>query len=168
MKYNTKLNQYFNSQITAILYMIQFLNTVPIKQQFKFLINQINTILSTEHTIFYTMDKVTNVIEARYCLNNEIVKIQKHAIFGIAEYVIRTGKVLRVDQNHTFPYVQMEISSIGETRIKSFLMVPIIDEKVASMNVCLDREDYLLARRYSQEAQRYIQDLRKKLGMDQG
>lgn len=85
---------------------------------------------------------------------------------------------LKIEINSLLPVLEKEIETLQQAtedsktsarirkRIESAL--PIIDEKVSSMNACLDREDYLLARRYSQEAQRYIQDLKKKLGMDQG
>jgi tetratricopeptide (TPR) repeat protein len=85
---------------------------------------------------------------------------------------------LKVEINSMLPVLTREIESIQQASEDSKRSVkirkgieaalPLIDEKVSSMNACLDREDYLLARRYGEEALRYTQDLKKKLGMDQG
>jgi tetratricopeptide (TPR) repeat protein len=85
---------------------------------------------------------------------------------------------LKIEINSIMPVLNKEVESIQKAsedskrdlkarkRIEAAL--PLIDEKVASMNASLDREDFLLARRYGQEALRYVQDLKKKLGINEG
>jgi tetratricopeptide (TPR) repeat protein len=85
---------------------------------------------------------------------------------------------LQIEINSMLPVLEKEITGfqrVGENaktsarirrRIEAAL--PIIDEKTAAMNVALERKDYLLARRYGQETLRYINDFKKKHGMDQG
>jgi tetratricopeptide (TPR) repeat protein len=85
---------------------------------------------------------------------------------------------LKIEINGMLPVLKKEVERIQKAsedsrssmkvrnRIEAAL--PLIDEKVASMNASLDREDYLLARRYGEEALRYVQDLKKKLGINQG
>lgn len=85
---------------------------------------------------------------------------------------------LKIEINSMLPVLTKEIESIQQAsqdskssaKIKKGIegALPLIDEKVSCVNASLDREDYLLARRYGQEALRYIQDLKKKLGLDQG
>jgi tetratricopeptide (TPR) repeat protein len=44
--------------------------------------------------------------------------------------------------------------------------LPFIDEKIAVMNTALDDKQYISARMYRQQAQRWINDLEKKLGIE--
>jgi tetratricopeptide (TPR) repeat protein len=85
---------------------------------------------------------------------------------------------LKIEINSMLPVIKKEVESIQKAsedskrsmkvRNKIRGALPFIGEKVASMNASLDREDYLLARRYGEEALRYVQDLEKKLGINQG
>jgi tetratricopeptide (TPR) repeat protein len=85
---------------------------------------------------------------------------------------------LQIEINSMLPILEKEIAGfqrVGENAKTSARMrrrieaaLPIIDEKTAAMNVALERKDYLLARRYGQETLRYINDFKKKNGMDQG
>ena len=85
---------------------------------------------------------------------------------------------LQIEIKSMLPVLHKEIESFqqaGENlKIKAKIRkrieaaLPLIDEKIAAMNVSLDREDYLSARRYGEEALRYIDDFKKRLGIDQG
>ena len=85
---------------------------------------------------------------------------------------------LKIEVNSIVPVLDKEVESIQKasedskrdmkTRRRIEAALPLIDEKIASMNASLDREDFLLARRYGQEALRYVQDLKKKLGINEG
>jgi len=130
LNYKHSFNHLYIKQIAVILSMIKLINSAPkIKQQMKSLIEEINKILGTEHTIFYIFKEEQNEIWARYIADGELKQIQKRAVWGVAEYVVRSGRVVRVDDLKSFPYLTKEISQIEGKKIKSFLMVPIVNKE---------------------------------------
>lgn len=71
-------------------------------------------------------------------------------------------EALDIQQAAENPKISMKV----RRRIDAAL--PLIDEKIASMNAHIDTKDYLQARMVGTEALRFMQDLEKKLGINQG
>ena len=85
---------------------------------------------------------------------------------------------LTIDINSMLPQLKKEALSIQHAaenpkismKIRRTLdaALPLIDEKISTMNVHIDKKDYLEARMVGAEALRFMQDLEKKLGIKQG
>ena len=85
---------------------------------------------------------------------------------------------LTVDINSMLPQLKKEALNIQHaaenpkinSRIRRRIdaALPLIDEKISTMNAHIDKKDYLQARMVGAEAMRFMQDLEKKYGIDQG
>ena len=121
-------SQFFSRQFVAVISMMKLLNsTSHLKSQLKILIREINKTLNVEHTVFYVYKRMEKEIWGRFLLNGELKQIEKPIRNGkgIIQLVLQKGKIVKVEDATTLKNIELEISKIADTPVRSLLMVPI-------------------------------------------
>ncbi|MGH1363617.1 MAG: PP2C family protein-serine/threonine phosphatase [Calditrichia bacterium] len=122
-------SQNLSRQLSAMLGMTRLLNSrQQLEQQLKLILEEISRVLDAENAVFYLHNSQRRELRAHVIEKGRISQIVQPCGGGIADYVIKTGKVVNVaDALHDDSRYPSEISRIGRQPVRSFLIVPLIN-----------------------------------------
>lgn len=121
-----RYSQNLSRQLATLFGLTRLLNSPRrLEQQLSLILKETNQILDAETTVLYLLNEKQRELW-QYRLNSgEVRQLQQPLGQGIAEYVLRTGKVITLADAYQDPQIRREIARLDSTPVQSFLIVPV-------------------------------------------
>lgn len=121
-----RYSQNLSRQLATLFGLTRLLNSPRgLEQQLSLILKETNQILEAETTVLYLLNEKPRQIW-QYRLNGgEVKPLQQPAGQGIAEYVLRTGKIITLEDAYQDPHIRSEVARLDSSPLQSLLIVPI-------------------------------------------
>lgn len=121
-----RYSQNLSRQLATLFCLTRTLNSPRrLEQQLILILKETRQIMDAEAVVLYLLNEKRRELW-QYRLNGgEVKQLQEPLGQGIADYVLRTGKVITLADAYQDPHIRREIARLDSTPVHSFLAVPI-------------------------------------------
>ncbi len=135
----TKFSQthQLSRHVATLLSVTRLLNSSHrLEQQLSLILAETGRSLDAEHTVLYLYNESRQELCSYYLWEGELRQVQQPLGSGIAEYVLKSGKVVNVADAYNDPRFTTGMALIENQPIRSFLIVP-ISNRAGKISGCL-------------------------------